>query len=70
MFKKSLLTISGLLLTMTFALVTTGYLQFSFLQLLEYASYDTRVRLTASGIEDPRVVIVDIDEQSLVAEGR
>ena len=55
---------------MTFALVTTGYLQFSFLQLLEYASYDTRVRLTASGIEDPRVVIVDIDEQSLVAEGR
>ena len=70
MYKKLLLTISGILVTLIFSLVTTGYIQSSFLQLLEYVSYDARVQLTSSGDQDPRVVIVDIDERSLVEEGR
>ena len=37
---------------------------------LEAIAYDTRLRLTMPGTIDPRIVIVDIDERSLQAEGR
>ncbi|MFT5112423.1 MAG: adenylate cyclase [Parasphingorhabdus sp.] len=70
MLKNLSMTLIGLAVTAFFALVSTGYIQLSFLQLLEYVSYDARIRLTASGVKDPRVVIVDIDERSLVEEGR
>jgi adenylate cyclase len=42
----------------------------SFLQRLELIAYDTRLRATLSNKLDPRIVIIDIDEKSLAAEGR
>ncbi len=41
-----------------------------FLTRVEHYLYDLRVRLTPVGGVDPRVVIVDIDEVSLAAEGQ
>lgn len=37
---------------------------------LEYVAYDSRLALTMPKTVDPRIVIVDIDERSLAAEGR
>ena len=37
---------------------------------LEYVAYDQRLNLTMPKTVDPRIVIVDIDEKSLAAEGR
>ncbi len=42
----------------------------SLLRTLEYASYDIRLRASLSHQTDDRIVIVDIDEKSLAAEGR
>jgi adenylate cyclase len=39
------------------------------LDLIENFTYDARVLLTLPGTGDPRVVIVDLDERSLAAEG-
>jgi len=44
--------------------------QFRFLQQVELWAYDTRLRLFMPNTLDPRVVILDIDEKSLNAEGR
>jgi adenylate cyclase len=44
--------------------------QFRFVQQLELWAYDTRLRLFMPKTLDPRVVILDIDEKSLSAEGR
>ncbi|MDQ3028089.1 MAG: CHASE2 domain-containing protein, partial [Pseudomonadota bacterium] len=44
--------------------------QFRFIQQLELWAYDTRLRLFMPNTLDPRVVILDIDEKSLNAEGR
>ncbi|KAA3622739.1 MAG: adenylate/guanylate cyclase domain-containing protein [Proteobacteria bacterium] len=68
--RKILLILIGMTVTFAFALAVTGFLRIPLLQLLEFATYDARVRLTAPGKVDPRVVIVDIDEKSLRAEGR
>ena len=70
MLKNIPMMLLGLAVTALFALVSMEYVQLPFIKLLEYMSYDARVRLTASGDEDPRVVIVDIDERSLVEQGR
>jgi adenylate cyclase len=40
-----------------------------FLQMLEMQAYDARLRLAMPRTVDPRIVIVDIDEKSLIAEG-
>ena len=37
---------------------------------LELFAYDARLRLTLPGGVDPRIVIVDIDETSLLREGQ
>ena len=42
----------------------------TFLQRLEEQAYDIRLRATMPEKIDPRVVIIDIDEKSLAAEGR
>lgn len=39
------------------------------LEQIENSSYDARIRATMPGTVDPRIVIVDIDERSLTAEG-
>ena len=60
----------GLILVLAF-LVSEGELfQFGFLQRLELQAYDTRVRLFMPGTVDPRIVILDIDEKTLINEGR
>ena len=41
-----------------------------FFQRLELQAYDTRLRMTMPEKIDPRIVIIDIDEKSLTAEGR
>jgi adenylate cyclase len=59
-----------------FALVSVFFAQemewrdFRFLQQLELWAYDARVRLFLPKTRDTRVVILDIDEKSLNAEGR
>ncbi len=40
------------------------------LRTLEYLTYDLRLRSSLTGVTDDRVVIIDIDEASLAAEGR
>jgi adenylate cyclase len=60
----------GLLLVFAF-LVSEGELfQFPFLQRLELQAYDARVRMFMPNTVDPRIVILDIDEKTLINEGR
>ncbi len=40
------------------------------LQNLEWHSYDTRMRATMPETIDPRIVVIDVDERTLAAEGR
>ncbi|MEM7253790.1 MAG: adenylate/guanylate cyclase domain-containing protein, partial [Pseudomonadota bacterium] len=47
-----------------------GWSERGVLKRLENIAYDYRLRMTAPGSVDDRVVIVDIDEKSLAAEGR
>ena len=46
------------------------YYQIPFIDRFEFITYDARLRLTMPGGVDDRIVIVDIDEKSLAAEGR
>ncbi len=66
---RGLRTILGMLLLAVFLLQTTEYQLFTFLPRLENLAYDYRLRATMPGGVDPRVVIVDLDERSLTAEG-
>lgn len=61
--------ISGILL-LIFISYAYEVLPIGLLSQLENIAYDMRVRLTMPGTVDPRVVIVDIDEQSLAVEGQ
>ena len=60
----------GLVLLATLLVYSMGGFQLRLLQHLEAISYDARLRLTAPGGHDPNIVIVNIDEKSLAAEGR
>ncbi|QQS54088.1 MAG: adenylate/guanylate cyclase domain-containing protein [Candidatus Competibacteraceae bacterium] len=57
-------------LTSLFVLHAGGWWSFSFLHQLESIAYDARLNLTLPGTVDNRIVIVDIDERSLRAEGQ
>jgi adenylate cyclase len=59
----------GLALVLFFLVDATGWIEFRPLTHLELQSYDARVRLFLPKTRDPRVVIVDIDQQSLNTEG-
>ncbi|MBU0588442.1 MAG: adenylate/guanylate cyclase domain-containing protein [Gammaproteobacteria bacterium] len=48
----------------------SGYRTFPLLTQLEQFAYDARLRLTLPGEVDRRIVIVDIDESSLLREGQ
>lgn len=74
--RKHLIRIAiGLLLVLVFLGNATGKVPLAFISQLEAFAYDIRLRLTMpvkgdpAGKEDPRIVIVDIDEKSLAAEG-
>ena len=60
----------GLLFVFAFLLSEGEILQLRFLQQLELQAYDARLRLFMPDTVDPRIVILDIDEKSLIAEGR
>ena len=53
-----------------FVLHATGILPLEFVQRIENYLYDVRVERMMPRVVDPRVVIVDIDEASLAAEGQ
>ena len=55
----------GLAIVILFASQASGWLPLPLLEQLDGIIYDARLRLTAPGGVDPRVVIVDIDEKSL-----
>ncbi|WP_292959267.1 CHASE2 domain-containing protein, partial [Neptuniibacter sp. UBA6509] len=63
-------TLLGFLLTFLMIIpVVTGN-RFELLERFEYDLYDVRLRQFLSAEKDPRIVIVDVDEKSLAAEGR
>ena len=55
----------GIVFVALFASQAGGWVALPFMERLDGILYDVRLRLTAPGGVDPRVVIVDIDEQSL-----
>ena len=60
----------GLAVVSFFVAHEAEWRDFRFLQQLELWAYDARVRLFLPQTRDPRIVILDIDEKSLKAEGR
>ncbi|MGH8504965.1 MAG: CHASE2 domain-containing protein [Stenotrophobium sp.] len=62
------LAISGLVF-LIFLVHSAGWHPYSLLTTVENFTYDARVRLTLPHTGDPRIVIVDMDERSLAAEG-
>ncbi|MCE2948150.1 MAG: adenylate/guanylate cyclase domain-containing protein [Betaproteobacteria bacterium] len=60
----------GLLLVALFLGNCARWVTLPLVERLEAIAYDARLRLTMPGTLDPRIVIVDIDERSLQAEGR
>ncbi len=60
----------GLVVVLIFVGHAARYYQILLVNRFENIVYDARLRLTAPNSLDPRLVIVDIDEKSLAAEGR
>jgi adenylate cyclase len=60
----------GLFVVMVFLVHEAGWAQLRFIQQLELWAYDARLRLFMPKTLDPRIVILDLDEKSLNAEGR
>ncbi len=61
---------AGLTVVLGFVLNEAEWVQYRFIQQMELWAYDQRLRLFMPKTLDPRVVILDIDEKSLNAEGR
>lgn len=59
----------GLMLTSALLSHVAGLISIPYIHEVENLMYDTRVRLTAPGGKDERIVIVAVDEASLRAEG-
>jgi adenylate cyclase len=69
--KKHLVRIAlGLVIVLAFVGHAAQYYDIPFIKRLENIVYDARLRLTMANTVDPRIVIIDIDEKSLAAEGR
>lgn len=60
----------SLLLLSILLIDTTGLYKYPFLQQLENWTYDNRLNFTLPNTVDNRIVIVDVDEQSLATVGR
>lgn len=58
------------LITLLFMAHTAHWLEIPTLQRMESILYDLRLRTMALNTVDPRIVIIDIDEESLAKEGR
>jgi adenylate cyclase len=61
---------AGLTIVLAFLVNEGEMIQYRFIQQMELWAYDTRLRLFLPRTLDPRIVILDIDEKSLNAEGR
>ena len=48
----------------------SGFNRLGFIERLENVAYDAHLVLNFKGAIDDRIVIIDIDERSLAAEGR
>jgi adenylate cyclase len=59
-----------IIITLVLMLHTTGWIHSSSLQRMENILYDLRLRVTTVNTVDPRIVIIDVDEESLAKEGR
>ena len=68
--KHALLIAIGLAIVFLFIGNATKLYQLGFISLLENKLYDTRLSLTLPTKTDDNIVILDIDEKSLKAEGR
>ncbi len=60
----------SLIIVLIFLLHLSGIFHLPFIDPIENFLYDFRLMVTMPETEDSRIVIVDIDEQSLAAEGR
>jgi adenylate cyclase len=60
----------SLAILLFFILHSTGTVEWSFIHALEHTAYDARLDFTMPKTVDSRIVIVDIDEQSLSELGR
>jgi adenylate cyclase len=60
----------GVLIVLMFFVHEAEIIEFRFIQQMELLAYDARLRLFMPNKLEPRVVILDIDEKSLNAEGR
>ncbi|MDI1277208.1 CHASE2 domain-containing protein [Methylobacter sp.] len=67
---KSYRFLACALITLLFMAHTAHWLHIPTLQRMENILYDLRLRTTAVNTVDPRIVIIDIDEESLSKEGR
>ncbi len=67
---KSYRFLACALITLFFMAHTAHWLHIPTLQRMENILYDLRLRTTAVDTIDPRIVIIDIDEESLAKEGR
>lgn len=67
---KSYRFLGCILVTLLLMAHTAHWLQIPTLQRMENILYDLRLRATAVNTIDPRIVIIDIDEESLAKEGR
>ena len=56
----------GLVLTALFAVQTLGLIPIKFIDQVDNIFYDARLQWTMPGGLDDRIVIVDVDEKSLV----
>lgn len=67
---KSYRFLTCTLITLLFMAHTAHWLHIPTLQRMENILYDLRLRTMAVNTVDPRIVIIDIDEESLAKEGR
>ncbi len=67
---KSYRLLACAFITLLFMAHTAHWLQIPTLQRMENILYDLRLRTTVVNTVDPRIVILDIDEESLAKEGR
>ena len=61
---------AGLTIVLVFFVHEVEWADYRFIQQMELWAYDTRLNLFLPRTLDPRIVILDIDEKSLNAEGR
>jgi adenylate cyclase len=68
--KYMLRSLFSLTILLIFVLHSLNILEWEFIQALEHKLYDVRLELTMPHTQDNRIVIVDMDEQSLSEIGR